>query len=179
MQFSQHPLERLASRFGIRLTICRQTHSDQVMERIGKREIVGYGWNGSPCYHDRLDYPMPAVRFREPDPEICALREKETGDWRKLSIDEKKQLYRYSFRKTFAEMKAPTSDWKFSLGAALIAVSIGIWLSQSYAHGIYPEYPETFDEKRRSAQLKRMIALEVNPVTGLASKWDYEKDRWK
>ncbi|XP_053947850.1 cytochrome c oxidase subunit 4 isoform 1, mitochondrial-like [Anastrepha ludens] len=179
MQSPHHTLLRIARKLSEGLTTRRHTHRDQVMERIGKREIVGYGWNGSPGYQDRLDYPMPPVRFREPDPETCALREKETGDWRKLTNDEKKQLYRYSFCKTFAEMKAPTSDWKFSVGVALMVCSLGVYLSLSYFYGVYPEYPETFDEKRRSAQLKRMIALEMNPVTGLASKWDYEKERWK
>ncbi|XP_067641135.1 cytochrome c oxidase subunit 4 isoform 1, mitochondrial-like [Eurosta solidaginis] len=177
---TKRPLLRLARQCAdARLGTQRYTHSDPVMERIGKREIVGYGWNGSPGYHDRLDYPMPPVRFREPDQEICALRQKETGDWRKLSIDEKKQLYRYSFCKTFAEMKAPTSDWKFCVGAALIVCSFGVWLSLSYFYTVYPEYPVSFDEEHRSAQLKRMLALQVNPVTGISSKWDYEKERWK
>lgn len=31
----------------------------------------------------------------------------------------------------------------------------------------------------RQAQLKRMIALRVDPVDGLSSKWDYEKNTWK
>lgn len=31
----------------------------------------------------------------------------------------------------------------------------------------------------RQAQLQRLIALKANPITGLASKWDYEKDDWK
>ena len=39
-------------------------------EKIGNREIVGYGCNGLPMYVDRVDYPMPAVRFREDTPEI-------------------------------------------------------------------------------------------------------------
>lgn len=34
-------------------------------EKIGKREIVGYGVNGLPVYVDRVDYPMPAIRFKE------------------------------------------------------------------------------------------------------------------
>lgn len=39
-------------------------------EKIGKREIVGYGVNGLPVYVDRVDYPMPAIRFKEDTPEI-------------------------------------------------------------------------------------------------------------
>lgn len=36
----------------------------------GKREVVGYGWNGESIYMDRVDYPMPAIRFREDTKEI-------------------------------------------------------------------------------------------------------------
>lgn len=32
---------------------------------IGKREWVGYGLYSSPNYFDRIDCPMPAVRFKE------------------------------------------------------------------------------------------------------------------
>lgn len=33
--------------------------------KIGKREIVGYGWNALPTYDDRTDFPFPAIRWRE------------------------------------------------------------------------------------------------------------------
>lgn len=55
-----------------------------------------------------------------------SLREKEKGDWKKLTLEEKKALYRTSFCKTFAEIKAPTGEWKMSIGAAMIAISMGI-----------------------------------------------------
>lgn len=38
--------------------------------KIGTREIVGFGWNGLPSYTDRIDFPFPAIRFREDTPEI-------------------------------------------------------------------------------------------------------------
>jgi hypothetical protein len=56
----------------------------------GKREIVGFGQNGSAIYEDIRDYPAPAIRFREDDAEIAALRQKEKGDWNALTIEEKK-----------------------------------------------------------------------------------------
>lgn len=31
----------------------------------------------------------------------------------------------------------------------------------------------------RQAQLKRMIDLRVDPIDGLSSKWDYDKNTWK
>lgn len=39
--------------------------------------------------------------------------------------------------------------------------------------------PKSLDEDRRRAQLRKMVDLQLNPVTGIASKWDYEKDDWK
>lgn len=103
--------------------------SVHTLDKIGKREIVGYGWNGTACYADRPDYPMPAVRFREPTNEILALREKEKQDWKKLSAEEVKALYRASFCQTFAEMKAGTGEWKKHVGLAFIFVSMAIWIS--------------------------------------------------
>lgn len=57
-----------------------------------------------------------------------ALKEKEKGDWKKLSIEEKKALYRASFCQTFAEIDAPTGEWKGQIGVTLLGVSISLWL---------------------------------------------------
>ena len=56
----------------------------------GNRDIVGYGWNGNPVYGDREEYPFPAIRFKENTPDVLALREKEKGDWKALSKEDKK-----------------------------------------------------------------------------------------
>lgn len=55
------------------------------------------------------------------------LKEKEKGDWKKLTVEEKKALYRASFCQTFAEMKAPTGEWKSVLGFALVGISVALW----------------------------------------------------
>jgi cytochrome c oxidase subunit 4 len=57
-----------------------------------------------------------------------ALREKEKGDWRKLTLEEKKALYRSSFCLTFSEINAPSGEWKSIIGLACVFMSIGIWL---------------------------------------------------
>jgi cytochrome c oxidase subunit 4 len=57
-----------------------------------------------------------------------ALKEKEKGDWKKLSVEEKKALYRSSFCQTFSEMLAPTGKWKSILGVVFGMVSCGIWM---------------------------------------------------
>lgn len=60
---------RMASR--VRLVpvgACGSHHDSRSL--IGNREIVGYGYNGEPNYADRADFPMPAIRWKEPTPEI-------------------------------------------------------------------------------------------------------------
>lgn len=47
-------------------------------------------------YQDRLDYWYPAIRFRKEDGVISPIRAKEQGDWKSLSLDDKK-LRRFSF----------------------------------------------------------------------------------
>ena len=48
-------------------------------------------------YMDTLHAPFPAIRFKEETSEIAKIREKETGDWKKMTVEEKKALYRHSF----------------------------------------------------------------------------------
>jgi cytochrome c oxidase subunit 4 len=38
--------------------------------RIGSREVVGFGFNGQCSYQDRVDFPMPAIRFKENTPDL-------------------------------------------------------------------------------------------------------------
>lgn len=38
--------------------------------RVGNRDVVGFGINGQANYFDRLDFPFPATRFRENTPDI-------------------------------------------------------------------------------------------------------------
>ncbi len=44
---------------------------------------------------------------------------------------------------------------------------------------VYPPLPATFTPEKQQAQLGRMIEMQMNPIEGLASKYDYEKGRWK
>lgn len=149
------------------------------LSKIGNREVVGFGFNGQPSYIDRVDIPMPAVRFKENTPDVMALREKEKDDWNKLTLEEKKALYRASFCQTFAEMKAPTGEWKSVVGISLIGSSIAIWIYLLMKIYVYDETPDTLSQEKMEAQLKRMIDLRANPVEGISSNWDYEKGDWK
>merc|ERR1711983_635103 len=82
--------------------------------------------------------------------EIAALRTKEQGDWKKLTLEEKKALYRASFCQTLAEVEAPTGEGKSILGCVLVAVSVGIWGYFWMKSVVYGELPDsiTSDEKQ-------------------------------
>merc|ERR1712193_346527 len=131
---------------------------------IGKREVVGYGGNGEATYIDSVMAPFPAIRFKEDVGDIAKLREKEKGDWKKLTTEEKKALYRASFCQTLSEVEAPTGEWKSILGLTLIGISIGIWGYLWTKTFVYGELPDTItNEEKKKAQIERMIALRVNP----------------
>lgn len=49
---------------------CSRAYSSDIRGVIGKREIVGFGFNGQPNYVDRPDFPMTAVRWKEPTSDI-------------------------------------------------------------------------------------------------------------
>lgn len=48
----------------------RAAHVEAKYPWIGNREIVGYGYNGVPNYADRAEFPMPAIRWKEPTSDI-------------------------------------------------------------------------------------------------------------
>lgn len=149
--------------------------------RIGDREIVGWGINGNEGYVDRPDFPYPAIRWKSPNaPGVPELRQKELGDWKALSMDEKKALYRASFCQNFPEFKNMRNGlWKVWVGGALAGLSVSLWLWFFCKIFVYNPLPDSFSEEGRLARLRFDIAIRKDPVQGIASKWDYEKDQWK
>merc|ERR1712173_249595 len=146
---------------------------------IGKREVVGFGGNGEATYIDSVMSPFPAIRFKEDVGEIANLREKEKGDWKKMTLAEKKQLYRASFCQTLVEIEAPTGEWKSILGMTLVMAAMGmlsyIWMKEY----VYGDLVDTItDEEKLKAIYKRMVDERTNPIEGFASNYDYEKGRW-
>lgn len=147
---------------------------------IGKREIVGFGLSGEETYFDDISAPFPSIRFKEDIGEIATLREKEKGDWKKMTLAEKKTLYRASFCQTFAEMDAPTGDWKFVVAVCCAGVGLAftgyLWINKY----VYEPLPDTItDPEKVKAQIKRMIHMRVGPVEGFTSTYDYEKKEFK
>jgi len=80
------------------IVVCIQ-NSYHGRNKIGTREVVGFGVNGEYSYNDRMDFPCPAIRFKEVKGDLVSLKEKEKGDWKQLSIEEKKKcMYFTSFK---------------------------------------------------------------------------------
>jgi len=148
--------------------------------KIGKREVVACGLTCQYDYNDRHDWPYPNVRWQEPSNHSIALHEKEKGDWSKLSIEEKKALYRFSYRQTFAEMSAPTGDWKLYLSAVLTVFGLVSWMFLfTRVFIVEGRTVDTLSEESMRDQLETMINLHNGPVQGVSSLWDYEKGMWK
>ncbi|GJQ81062.1 putative cytochrome c oxidase subunit IV [Trypoxylus dichotomus] len=94
-------------------------------------------------------------------------------------MKEKKELYRASFCRTFAEFQYISSEWMYVVGLVLVSVSAGIWMYIWFQIFVYGPRPPSYSYESREAQLRRMINLRVNPINGLSSNWDYEKSDWK
>lgn len=151
-----------------------------VQTEIGKREVVGFGVNGTESYVDTAQAPFPAIRFKEESPEIAKIIAKEKGDWKKLTLEEKKALYRHSFCQTFAELHEPTGAWKKILGMTLATISLAIWAMVWMKMFVYDLQPKTItDEEHVKGVIRKMIDMRVNPIQGMTSKYDYEKNEWK
>jgi len=151
----------------------------QGREMANGREQVGHFLNGEPNYTDRYDYPYPAIRFRKDTPDILALRQKEKGDWRKLTLEEKKALYRSSFAGTFVEVEAPNGHWKVMMSLTLFVISMSFMTSYWFKHYACGPLPESMSNENKELALQHMIDLHAEPVTGVGAMWDYEKNRWK
>ncbi|BFZ13561.1 hypothetical protein BsWGS_16600 [Bradybaena similaris] len=152
---------------------------NEIYPKIGNREIVGFGINGQPSYTDRCEFPCPAIRFKETTPEVLKLREKEKGDWKSLSLAEKKALYRASFCQTYSEINAPTGEWKLMLACIFFVLSGTGWFWIYVKKFVYPPPVHTLTREWQEQSLQRMIDQEQGHIRGVASKWDYDKLEWK
>jgi hypothetical protein len=104
--------------------------------RIGNREIVGYGLKGKPEYFDLIMFPCPSIRWEADTPAIAALRKKEQGDWKQLSVAEKKQC-KFSRRNFFGKTFLFSISRKFSSNIRRIYSTIGyleicIWMDVNF-----------------------------------------------
>jgi len=147
--------------------------------KVGNRDIVAEGINSTPFYVDLTIIPMAAVRFGENTPEVLARREKEKGDWKALSLEDKKAIYRDNFCQTFSEIRAPTGEWKVMLTGVLSAIAISGVMLVLFKKYVLPPLPASINESWQHKQLEQYVIRMQGQVDGVASKWDYEKNQWK
>jgi len=174
------PATTLAPTAPIPLPAAEQEFRDKYHPRIGNRDIVGFGRNGAYSYVDCLMYPYPAVRWEQNTGESEALMKKAQGDWKNLSNDEMKALYRHSFRQTYSEMKAPDGEWKFVWAIVVAMLTLSCWVYMFMRNNVLiAMLPPTMTREHAQKQVKRSIAQRQHIATGLSSKWDYENNDWK
>lgn len=58
-------------------------------------------------------------------------------------------------------------------------IIIYYFTTSSFLPPVYDVLPDSFYPESKKAQMARMLDLHVNPITGLSSKYDYEKKKWK
>lgn len=88
-------------------------------------------------------------------------------------------VYRIKFKESFAEMNRRSNEWKTVVGTAMFFIGITALVVMWEKLYVYGPLPQTFDKEWVAMQTKRMLDMKVNPIQGLASKWDYEKNEWK
>lgn len=152
-------------------------------EYIGNREVVGHGRSSKAIYDDHYFWPFPAIRYKVFEGDLLLLREKEKGHWKDLTPDEKRELYRASFRQTFAEFAHghpyPDNEMYGPVGLACIIISIAVLYYTFLKAFILPPLPTSMTPEGWEKSITKQIQLGWNPITGIASKWDYERDQWK
>ncbi|KAK2172156.1 hypothetical protein NP493_989g02062 [Ridgeia piscesae] len=161
--------QRALTTTAVRLADCSDLSTgdrEKFYPKLGNRDIVGYGFNGNPTYIDREEWPAPAIRFKENTADVEALRQKE-------------KVYRASFRKTYAEMRAPTGEWKTIMATWLLGLSFAGWILIWMKVYVYAPWPRTFTREWQVAQAERMVKQRQGAVLGISSNWDYEKNAWK
>uniref|UniRef100_K7CYC7 Cytochrome c oxidase subunit 4 n=1 Tax=Pan troglodytes TaxID=9598 RepID=K7CYC7_PANTR len=160
----------LVGKRAISTSVCVRAH-----ESVVKSEDFSL-----PAYMDRRDHPLPEVaHVKHLSASQKALKEKEKASWSSLSMDEKVELYRIKFKESFAEMNRGSNEWKTVVGGAMFFIGFTALVIMWQKHYVSGPLPQSFDKEWVAKQTKRMLDMKVNPIQGLASKWDYEKNEWK
>ncbi|XP_043972105.1 cytochrome c oxidase subunit 4 isoform 2, mitochondrial [Gambusia affinis] len=118
-----------------------------------------------PTYYERVDMPLPDKPYKDVLSEAEEkLKQKEKGPWSQLTKEEKVALYRLKFSQSYAEMKAPTGEWKTVLGGMFFFLGftgLVVWWQRIY---VYPPSPRTLDDDWKAMQIQRMLDMRINPV---------------
>ncbi|XP_025068025.1 cytochrome c oxidase subunit 4 isoform 2, mitochondrial isoform X2 [Alligator sinensis] len=133
-----------------------------------------------PQYMDKRNHPLPDVPYhRDLSADEKALTEKQKGSWKELSNEEKVALYHIKFCQTYAEMNRPSNEWKTVLGVTFMFLGFTGLILAWQRYYVMPDKPHTLSDEWKAKQLKRMLDMRMNPVEGLATQWDYDKNEWK
>ncbi|XP_030060406.1 cytochrome c oxidase subunit 4 isoform 1, mitochondrial [Microcaecilia unicolor] len=160
----------LIGKRAISSSACLRAHADLV-----KRQKYTL-----PTYFDNRAIPLPdAMYLQHLSPDQKTLKEKEKGSWGTLSKDEKRELYHIKFNETFAKMNRAKQEWKTVVGGILFFVGLTGLVVLWQRIYVFGPVPHTFSDEWVAQQTKRMLDMRVNPIQGLSSKWDYEKNEWK
>ncbi|XP_069740831.1 cytochrome c oxidase subunit 4 isoform 2, mitochondrial [Narcine bancroftii] len=165
---------------GVNLLRVRSLLSSASVRTVHGHEIVKQEDLSVPMYCDRKDTPLPDIPyFQKLNAEQTALKEKEKSSWTNLTNEEKVALYRIAFHQTYTEMSKTSNEWKTVLGGVFAFIGFTGLIVWWQRINVYPAQPHTFSEEWQRKQAKRMLDMQMNPIEGFASKWDYEKNEWK
>uniref|UniRef100_V5HGC5 Cytochrome c oxidase subunit 4 n=1 Tax=Ixodes ricinus TaxID=34613 RepID=V5HGC5_IXORI len=131
----------------------------------------------SPCRPSATRSPQPRLRS-------CVRRRRVTG--RTCPSRRRKPCTGSASAKRYAEIVRPSTSnvvgkSPIRLSGSFLYLPFGatLWVWIFLKKFVYGPLPESCSPEAKEAQLKRMIDLRVNPIDGVASKWDYENNRWK
>ena len=132
-------------------------------------------------FYESLTSPLPGKpRIIQYEGELKALKEKEKGSWKNLSKEERMDLYNMYFGMTMAEMSRGDDEWKSAVGLTLVICSFSLllsWAMQEFC--LAPPAPSALDSEVIAATIKQELQFHGGPISGYASMWDYENNRWK
>ncbi|MES1904457.1 MAG: Cytochrome c oxidase subunit IV [Paramarteilia canceri] len=158
-----------------------------------KRKIVGPGTKGYPDYLDHVNFPYPAIHYKECSPieDKIITKAKELG-WNSLSKEEVKTCtydlniykklnegYRLCFRQTFAEMSSSKCFYHKTLVYFLIYSALALWVINAYYGICLPPLDNSVSEEDNIKRIERQLRYHIHEHGGLTAQWDYENRKWK
>jgi len=174
----------------LRIQVARAIKQTQAMRLSTSTRIMGGGHSvGIDNRDPNIDHnvfesiytPIPNNgRTLKYTGEMVAVKEKEAGDWKNMTIDEQMSLYNSFFNMSMADMVRGSDRWKSSFGLCLTLVGL-TFLAQVFLNTCITnrEIPYTLQEEYVAAGVKKLIQAHDGPVRGYSSKWDYENNCWK
>lgn len=118
-----------------------------------------------PCTPAPLASTVPARSS-----ELSALRTKEMGSWKELTVEEKVTLYNASFNTTFAGMRAPTGEWKSVFGGVGVGIGVAMIFFYVLREYVAPPKPHTITPEWEAATRDKLLKQKANPIEGIGSR---------